>query len=199
MFSCPDGFSVFIGAPNPDLSDACCHRRRPSIQFFQFYRFLQFPRFFQFYSLSICFCCSTPPLSPKIPSSKTDRRSRNFLYCTRRCSFADEELAEILTYEESVRLRVRANMTTRIVPVVSRPLPTFSGSMKEDVLEFIEAINCAHQRKRALYDEETAPAQEVPVGRGVQRKGGYFHQGFGAGEEGYVGTLGGRADREVPY
>jgi hypothetical protein len=49
-------------------------------------------------------------------------------------------------------------MATRIVPAVSRPLPTFSGSKKEDVLAFIEAINCAHRRERALYDDETAPA-----------------------------------------
>jgi hypothetical protein len=48
-------------------------------------------------------------------------------------------------------------MAARIVPVIFQPLPTFSGSKKEDVMEFIEAINCAFQSERELYDDETAP------------------------------------------
>jgi hypothetical protein len=48
-------------------------------------------------------------------------------------------------------------MAARIVPAVSRPLPTFSGSKKEDLSVFIEAIGIAHQRERALHDDETAP------------------------------------------
>jgi hypothetical protein len=48
-------------------------------------------------------------------------------------------------------------MAARIVRVIFQPLPTFSGSKKEDVMEFIEAINCAFQSERELYDDETAP------------------------------------------
>jgi hypothetical protein len=48
-------------------------------------------------------------------------------------------------------------MAARIVPAIYCPLPTFSGSKKEDLLMFIEAIDIAHQEKRALYDnDETA-------------------------------------------
>jgi hypothetical protein len=45
-------------------------------------------------------------------------------------------------------------MAARIIPAVSCPLPTFSGSKKEDLLMFIEAIEIAHQEKRALYDTD---------------------------------------------
>jgi hypothetical protein len=48
-------------------------------------------------------------------------------------------------------------MAERNLPAVSRPVPTFSGSKREDVSSFIEAIQCAHERERACYDDETAP------------------------------------------
>jgi hypothetical protein len=48
-------------------------------------------------------------------------------------------------------------MAARIVPAVYCPLPTFSRSKKDDLSDFIEAIECAHQREGALYDDEFAP------------------------------------------
>jgi hypothetical protein len=48
-------------------------------------------------------------------------------------------------------------MATRIVPIVYPPLPTFSGRKKEDVVEFIEAVDCFFQLEKGLYDEESVP------------------------------------------
>jgi hypothetical protein len=48
-------------------------------------------------------------------------------------------------------------MATSIVPIVYPPLPTFSGRKKEDVVEFIEAVDCFFQLKKGLYDEESVP------------------------------------------
>jgi hypothetical protein len=101
----------------------------------------------------------SPNFPTKIPSSALYRRRRPCRSEHRR-TFADEELADILTYEELVRLRIRprsqppVTMAARIIPAVSCPLPIFSGSKKEDLSTFIEAIELAHERERALYDDD---------------------------------------------
>jgi exonuclease VII small subunit len=72
-------------------------------------------------------------------------------------------------------------MATRVVSTVSRPLPMFSGSMREDVTEFIEAINCAHQRERSLYDDATAPvAKRSLLVEGCKGKAAAFVKGLAA-------------------
>jgi hypothetical protein len=48
-------------------------------------------------------------------------------------------------------------MAARTVPVIFQPLPTFSGRKKEDVVEFIEAVDCFFQLEKGLYDEESVP------------------------------------------
>jgi hypothetical protein len=48
-------------------------------------------------------------------------------------------------------------MATRIVPIVYPPLPTFSARKKEDVVEFMEAVDCFFQLEKGLYDEKFVP------------------------------------------
>jgi hypothetical protein len=70
-------------------------------------------------------------------------------------------------------------MAARIVPAVYCPLPTFSGSKKEDRSDFIEAIECAHQRVRALYDDEFAPiAKKSLMLEGWKGKAARFIKGL---------------------
>jgi hypothetical protein len=110
------------------------------------------------------------PLSVKISVYRQHHRHSYLDRAARRREFTDEDFAELLTYEELVRLRVPVpipepvpapipepapvTMAARIIPAVSCPLPTFSGSKKEDLSMFIEAIEIAHQEKRALYDTD---------------------------------------------
>jgi hypothetical protein len=67
-------------------------------------------------------------------------------------------------------------MAARIVPAVYCPLPTFSGSKKEDLSEAIEG---AHQRERALYDDEFAPiAKKSLLLEGCKGKAARFIKGL---------------------
>jgi hypothetical protein len=127
--------------------------------------------------VNACYYCRRPrfvkfTLSFKISVHRQHRRHSYLDRAARRREFTDEDLAELLTYEELVRLRVPipdptpipdpvpipesapVTMAARIIPAVSCPLPTFSGSKKEDLLMFIEAIEIAHEEKRALYDTD---------------------------------------------
>jgi hypothetical protein len=163
LFSCSTYFSVsLVRQTRNSLTPAITAGGLQILAVLLFFSSRQFDKLpLSSTSFLVSFTSSSLPLSPaafpaKIPSSELYRRRRHCRSDHRR-SFSDEELAENLTYEELVRLRVPFTMAARIVPAVSRPLPTFSGSKKEDVLEFIEAIHCAHQRKRALYNDETAP------------------------------------------
>jgi hypothetical protein len=109
------------------LLDACYHCRRPSdscssaaFLVSQFDKFSsQFPPASFSFAFRSYLCCNAPLLSSNIPSSKLYRRRRHCRSDHRR-SFSDEELAEILTCEELVRLRVPFTMAARIVPAVSR-------------------------------------------------------------------------------
>jgi hypothetical protein len=64
------------------------------------------------------------PFHTKIPSSRLHRRPQLPRRLQSRRQFSDDELAEILTYEELARLRIQVDMATRVVSTVSRPLPT---------------------------------------------------------------------------
>jgi hypothetical protein len=125
----------------------------------------------------------------KIPSSHLHRRRRYKLPSLRR-SFSDDELEEILTYKELVRLRLRVPVTgtdttstmaeRTFIPSGSRPVPTFSDSKREDVPSFIEAIECAYQRERACYDDETAPiAKKSLLVEGCKGKAAKYVKGLG--------------------
>jgi hypothetical protein len=121
----------------------------------QFFKFLLY-RFFSTVFPTVFSTVLSPLLSCKIPSSKLYRR-RRLCRSEHRRSFSDEELAEILTYEELARLRVQFTMAARIVPAVYCPLPTFSGSKKEDLSEFIEAISiCSRGRKAGCWGGQKA-------------------------------------------
>jgi hypothetical protein len=90
--------------------------------------------FRQLFTASVYRLCSV-----KIPSSRLHRRPLppRRQHSSSRRHFTDVELEEILPNEELIKLRVpavpAAVMTTRTVPAVSRPLPTFSGSKRVEL------------------------------------------------------------------
>jgi hypothetical protein len=93
----------------------------------------------------------------KIPSPEPLRFSpcaRRF-YERRRRSLTDLELAESPSYEERVRLNALMAPSSKVVAASVRlfPLPTFSGSKKEDIEQFLRGINVACLREKSCYEE----------------------------------------------
>jgi hypothetical protein len=70
-------------------------------------------------------------------------------------------------------------MATTIVPAVSRALPTFTGSKRDDFASFLQSMECAFSRERPLYDDAIAPiAKKSLLVEGCRGKAARFIKGL---------------------